>query len=381
MTESLLDHSLPAWDNASFLDSIVDALPLALFCKDYSSGKGVFVAWNNSAEILWGIRKSEIIHKSDWDFFPADQAAHFNQTDRETLASKKMLYIPEEPVLSPIVGHRTVRTWKVPVRNKNGQFTLLLGISQDITDQKRLESDLEKEKFLTMHTAKLASLGEMAANIAHEINNPLGVIKGYAELLMYFHQRKELEDSFLVEALRKIDSTANRMKQSVDGMRTISHSSDEDIQTVTIDEIVADALSLCVDKFTSKGIRIEYKGNKKTLIPCRRVQIVQVLLNLLNNAACAVDDAAKKWIIIEGEETEHEFIFKVSDSGKGIPAEIQPKLFTPFFTTKPVETGTGLGLAISRRIIQSHEGTIDFDPTQEHTTFVIHLPKSLPCLH
>lgn len=126
----------------SFLRSIIDGLPFALFCKDYTTDIGRFTAWNRRAELLWGLSYSSVIGKSDYDFFPKEQADFFKGKDLETLQSGKMVFIKEEQVDSPTLGATYVRTWKVPVVEEHGGVRFLLGISQDIADIKKIEDEL-----------------------------------------------------------------------------------------------------------------------------------------------------------------------------------------------------------------------------------------------
>ena len=123
----------PDEGRGAFLQAIVDALPLAVFAKDYATGVGVFVAWNKRAEELWGLASADVLGRSDFDFFPAEQAEFFLAKDRETLDSGQLVYIAQEPVDSPTVGRRFVRTWKVPLTF--GARPYLLGLSLDITEQ------------------------------------------------------------------------------------------------------------------------------------------------------------------------------------------------------------------------------------------------------
>ena len=186
------------------LVELLDHLPLALFCKDYTQQKGVFVAWNTTAEQLWGLPKEKVIGASDFDFFPKIQAQSFQKKDLEVLSSNNEVFIEEEAVDSPTVGRRIVQTWKVPINNQ-----YILGISQDITKRKTLELELKKQKSASIQASKMASLGEMAGSIAHEINNPLTIILSAAQVIE--RRAQENNDDTSIRFADIISTTVERI--------------------------------------------------------------------------------------------------------------------------------------------------------------------------
>ena len=140
--------------------------------------------------------------------------------------------------------------------------------------------------------------------------------------------------------------------------------------------LVADALELCSSRFHYHRVRMKVSAIPEDLkIEARGVQIAQVLLNLLNNSFDAVEHLEDRWISIDVAETPDAVELSVTDSGKGVPAEIREKIMQPFFTTKEIGKGTGLGLSISKGIVDSHSGQFFLDAACANTRFVVRLPK------
>lgn len=231
-----------------------------------------------------------------------------------------------------------------------------------------------------VESSKMASLGEMASSIAHEINNPLAIISAKAQQLeKIFHQSQNFDDKFkALEHTGKIRDTVDRIAKIIKGLRQFARDGEHDpMRTSSLAAIIEDTLSLCKEKFRSGGVEVtlnlEYRGE----ILCRDTQITQVLLNLLNNSFDAINESKIKWIDISTTLTTEGIEISVTDSGLGIPKEIQSKILDPFFTTKEVGKGTGLGLSISKGIIDSHKGILRVDDKCINTRFVILIPRIL----
>lgn len=236
-----------------------------------------------------------------------------------------------------------------------------------------------KEKEIQWRTAqqtsKMVALGEMAAGVAHEINNPLMVIGGKAQIAL----KKINMGNYSVEDAKanyeKISDTVVRIAKIVSGLRTFSRQSENDpFLPVSINQILSDSLTLTEEKIKAQGIAIEILKNEDFIIECRAGQISQVLLNLIGNAADAIQNLPNKWIKIDTFKKNDFICLRVTDSGEGIPQEIVDKIMHPFFTTKEVGKGTGLGLSISNGLIQNHKGSLAYELNGGNTSFIISLP-------
>lgn len=240
----------------------------------------------------------------------------------------------------------------------------------------KLESLVEERTQQLLNQSKFSALGEMAAGIAHEINNPLAVISGKAGQLMRHVKARDVDQEKLLKGLESIESTAFRISRIIKGLKDFSRNAENiPMQPVTLLSVVNETLDLCRERFYHSGVALEVNAVPEVVIRCRNIQISQVLLNLLNNAFDAVQTAESKWVRLDFENTSSQVIIRVVDSGPGIPVEIQQKIMMPFFTTKEVGKGTGIGLSISKGIIEDHLGNFFLDANATHTTFTVELPK------
>lgn len=238
------------------------------------------------------------------------------------------------------------------------------------------QEELLTQKARAEYTAKLASLGEMAGGIAHEINTPLNVILLLTEQQYDIVDSKPFDEEAMKTSTRKIEETTNRIAKIVRGLRTFARDGQKDpIETVPLQSIIDNTLALCYEKFKLNNIEIRMdEALPQVDLKCRPVQVSQVFLNILNNASEAVSALPEKWISIDVKKTSHSVEIRFTDSGPGISSDIESKIFTPFFTTKEIGKGTGLGLSISRSLIDEHHGQIFVDREDPHTSFVVRLP-------
>jgi PAS domain S-box-containing protein len=247
-----------------------------------------------------------------------------------------------------------------------------LVILHDITDLKRAESERESLRVQVIHASKMASLGELAAGIAHEINNPLAIVEGAASLLLKIKDSPEKFEP-KVEAIKK---ACMRMGRIVGGLKKFSRSSENlSFKKTSLSEIVKEALVLTSVKSKRNQAEVNCDFKSDSYILADEVSIEQVIINLINNALDAVNDQAEKWVRVEVSEDTLHVILKITDSGSGIPPEIQAKIFNPFFTSKPVGEGTGLGLSICKGLLDEHKATIELIKDSPNTCFEVRFPK------
>lgn len=235
-------------------------------------------------------------------------------------------------------------------------------------------NQLQKTQQALMHSEKLASMGQLAAGIAHELNNPLGVVLMYAHLL----KREIGESERLGQDLTTIAEQADRCKKIVAGLLHFARQNKVLRQPVNLGDVVRSCLKGCAP---ASNIQVEIQDLMKTpVVEIDRDQITQVLLNLINNALDAMESGGGR-LNITLSDSDKQAIIEVADTGHGIPEELAKKIFEPFFTTKSIGKGTGLGLSITYGIVKMHSGDIRFtsncDPEKgaTGTKFTVMLPR------
>jgi C4-dicarboxylate-specific signal transduction histidine kinase len=232
---------------------------------------------------------------------------------------------------------------------------------------------------MILDSSRLASLGEMSAGIAHEINNPLTIIHGKASQLLMLVSLGKATPQKLKDELTKIERTTLRIASIVRSLRIFSRKGEKDpFFEYSLHRIVEDVIELCRDRFASHGISLQLELNSECSVLCRQAQIGQILMNLLNNAFDAVFDQLDPWVKVKLFEKGGRAHVAVEDSGTGVPLAIRNRIMDPFFTTKDVGKGTGLGLSISRGLIEDHGGRLYLDDNSGHTCFVFELPIKEP---
>ena len=228
-----------------------------------------------------------------------------------------------------------------------------------------------------LQTEKMASIGKMAAVLAHEINNPLSGILTYAKLLRKWTDREDIGETRRAEihdSLDLIASESRRCGDLVKNLLTFSRVTPMNLQPADLNRVIEQSLRLVQHQAELAGIQVQPQLEPDLpLVRCDAAQIEQVLLALIMNAMDAMPQGGNLWIV--SSRGDHHVQIVVRDDGSGIPAEILPRIFEPFLTTKETGRGVGLGLAISHSILDRHNGTIEVQSAVGHgTTFIVTLP-------
>ncbi len=261
----------------------------------------------------------------------------------------------------------------LPWTLEEGSVGGLIFVCEDISEMVAVQERLTSE-------SRLSAIGQMAGSLAHEINNPLAIIRANAEVLLMQEAQKKLTPERLEKATRSIIKTTQRIERIVKALRTISHGSMQTkLQLTLLDEAILETAELCTDRFRHQGILLDLDLALLHQRPGRidLAQFSQIILNLLNNAHDAVQNLPDKWVKVSAELSSDHMQIIVQDSGHGIPQDIRDKIMTPFFTTKEVGAGTGLGLSLSQTYAKNHGGTLRYQEREGHTSFVLTLPLSL----
>jgi two-component system, NtrC family, sensor kinase len=244
-------------------------------------------------------------------------------------------------------------------------------------DQKTRE--LKRAHEHALHTEKMASIGKMAAVLAHEINNPLSGILTYAKLLHKWMDSKDGGKSHrrdICDSLDLIASESRRCGDLVKNLLTFSRTTPINLQPTNLNQVIDRSLRLIQHQLDLAAIQVEPDLDPELpLVVCDGAQIEQVLLALMMNALDAMPQGGNLWVTTKLSREDNAVRIVVRDDGSGIPPEILPRLFEPFLTTKETGRGVGLGLAISRSILERHNGDIEVQSeVGRGTTFTVTLP-------
>ncbi len=252
----------------------------------------------------------------------------------------------------------------------------VLLMARDVSEKISLERKIEEQNIRALSSSRLAALGEMAGGIAHEINNPLAIIDGSAQLLSKMIDKDRLDKDNAKVTLSRIHRTVDRIAKIINGLKKFVREDSAELSPVKIETFLEEVLSFCRERFLNQGVQLNVENfAKEEYVYCNQVELSQVLINLLNNSYDAICTAEERWVRVEVSETPKKIKIRVIDSGHGIEKETAQKIMEPFFTTKQVGGGTGLGLSISRSIMKSHGGGLRVISSSPNTCFEISLLK------
>ncbi len=284
-----------------------------------------------------------------------------------------------------ITGHGDKETVIEAVRNgafdylekpfSEQAFIIAIERAQDHFEMKNKLKESEAQRIIA---SKLASIGLLAAGVAHEINNPLAIIKGNLDRLRKKISKIDNCDEDILRSLKTQDDSIDRIITIVNSLRTYAHTNEEVVESINIHSIIENSFNLVEHLFNNDSVIIDRSyGAKSHIVRGNTGKIQQVIINLLNNAKDALEGVEGAEIKVTTENTNKEILIKVVDNGTGIEKQHLEKLFDTFFTTKPIGKGTGLGLGICKSIIEGMGGNIEIDSVFNKGTSVnIKLPIS-----
>lgn len=318
------------------------------------------------SESLIGVRFGELTSE-DSTFIQT--IGRFAESRQSEIKFETPILVDDQNRYHLVVAHNIFR--------QNSVDTVVATI--DIQDLKTREIENNINLAKLEHSSKMAALGEMSSGLAHEINNPLAIISGRIQVLKKQATTSNLDMESFSKSVDVIEKTTFRIAKIVKGLKTFARDADnDDFSQGRMSDLIDDTLSFCEARFKNHGVVLKYDAEaiKGYLIECRLTQLSQVLLNALNNSYDAISILEEKWIELSILKENQKYIFRITDSGRGIPVEVRNKLMQPFFTTKEVGKGTGLGLSLSKSIVDAHSGRIYFNfdhPT--NTQLVIEIPE------
>lgn len=346
------------------LRSVMDNLPDRVFLKDKD---GRFLSVNPEGARFFGASSpDEIVGKCDFDFLPREQATQF-LAEEQTLLQHDQPCVNREAAVTDAAGNtRWVLTTKVPLRDHNGNITGLLGISRDITEQKHAHDQLRQahEELLAtqmqlIEAAKMESVAQLAAGVAHEVKNPLAIaLMG----LEYLSGTVAPNDAQAATVLKDTKEALLAADAIVRELLTFAVPAKLELKLQDLNAIVARSLYLVRHEARKRDVSPEMElGQDLPHLQLDKTKIEQVFVNLCMNAIEAMPKGGTLLIRTRANQFESgvtDVIAEVEDTGPGIADEDLARLFEPFFTKKQVGKGTGLGLTVAKKIIELHGGTL-----------------------
>lgn len=335
--------------------------------------KGNVLIFNEGMERLTGYTSDEIIHRGHLStFYNIDVAKENMQKMRSHRHGPPGKLNPTSMTIVTKQGEEIPVTLSASLIKIDNKDIGSVGVFTDMREVLRMRKDLEEAHLQLVQSEKIASVGRMAAGVAHEINNPLSGILIYAELLKEGLNGDE-EKRRDVQVI--IDQTL-RCKKIVSDLLEFSRQSVGKVTAFTIEALIDKSLNVLINQASFQDVRVrkEVQAGMPEMIGDLG-QLQQVMTNLFINAADAMNGKGSLAVDAGYDQGRGVFSIQVADTGPGIPEHLRDKVFDIFFTTKPVGKGTGLGLSISQNIVKLHGGNLTFHcPPEGGTTFVIEMP-------
>ena len=227
-----------------------------------------------------------------------------------------------------------------------------------------------------MHLTRLAEMGRLAANVAHEINNPLMVAQGFAENIEFLLDDPNLARDEIRLQILEIIKACQRMSRIVNKMNRMSRSQKLRLFIVDLAEVALNAVDFAKTQISDHDVKLEFDFDHPLPIKCDAVQVEQIILNIISNATFAMESSTEQKLIrISFEEFGDWQQIKIWNNGPPIPEDVRAKIMSPFFTTKLEGEGTGLGLAVSKAIMEVHGGDLSFKSDENGTEFCLAFPR------
>ncbi len=410
-----------------FYHSLVETIPQMILCKDL---EGRFTFANQKFCVELGHTLEEIKGKTDFDFFPKELAEKYRRDDKDVLANGQPIDIVEEHV-TPKGEKLYVQVMKTPLYSADGTPIGIQGLFWNVTERMRAEETLKHQNITLqklaesergahealkaaqsrmVETEKLASLGQLVAGVAHEINNPLAFVSNNVAVLErdlndlialigFYHTLKRSDLPEELAILEKIDHLSatldlgytlgnlpqliirtreglRRIERIVKDLRLFARVDEGEWNEVDLNPGIESSVNMVQGYARKRGVRLVSELDPLPPVRCRGAKVHQVVVNLLMNAidACKQDDSVT--IRTRAEPANGGVRIEVVDTGSGIDPAYRERIFDPFFTTKALGEGTGLGLSISYGIVQEHRGSIDVESMPgQGSRFIVRLPR------
>jgi len=345
----------------AFNENILESLDDGLLVVDLDDR---VVRWNSALAAMYGVLHDEANGRPLEELFSAQFVEAIRAARRDTPAGATLSRIPLE-ARGPRAGHTLiVNAAVIPLRRTDeaGGAVGTIIIIEDVTARVQLEEQLRISE-------KMASIGLLAAGVAHEVNTPLTGISSFTQMLL---EGADPQDP-RTRLLEKIERQTFRAAKIVNGLLSLSRPASADRSLVDVNIVITDVLGLLEHQFETHRIRVRRELGAPAMVLAQEHKLQQVFLNLFLNARDAMPKGG--WLAVSTRVEAGKVIAEVSDTGSGIPSEYLARIYDPFFTTKATGQGTGLGLSITYGIVREHDGAIDCESVVgQGTKFILSFP-------
>ncbi|MFQ5550722.1 MAG: nitrogen regulation protein NR(II), partial [Gemmatimonadales bacterium] len=339
-------------DQRRFMSKILDSLPHGLYVidKDY-----IIQAWNQKREAgTQGVDREDALGRNVFDVLHRQPRTLLQDEFDTVFSTGGLTQMEVESTASE--EPRFYRITKIPMRISDHEVTHVITIGEDMTESRRIRERVAQ-------TEKLAAVGQLAAGVMHEINNPLATIGACIEALsVRVPELPHTSRNAFEEYMKIIDSELDRCKSIIDGLLDFSRPRARIRNPVEVNQIVEDSIFLAKHHQKFKRIKLSVDLERELpMINANAEQLIQAFLAIMINAIDAMEGSGELRVATHALNHSGEVVISFADSGPGIPREDVTKIFEPFYTTKEPGGGTGLGLSICYGIIQQHNGVLQVD--------------------
>lgn len=344
------------------MSDLLSYFPLAVGIKDM---KGHYQLANPEFSRCFGVATNAINGKTDFDIFPKDLAAQFQKIESEVITDAKT--VVNEYVYSSNGKQRIMLIRCFPLKRVDGAVFGSCSIHTDVTEQKNKDAYLHKLRLKLWRSDRISSTTAITSSIAHELCQPLSAILNNAQAGLRFLTAPTVDLEEMRELLQDIVRDDKRAGSVINGLRAMLQNQETPREPIDLNECIFEVLEMLHIEFLRIGVKTETRLSAIKPVKANRVQIQQVLINLIMNAleAMTAQEVKEKSLFIHSEMVDdHSALISIRDTGIGIPEDKLDKVFEGFYTTK--SHGMGVGLEVCRTIIESHSGKIWVEPNAEY---------------
>jgi two-component system sensor kinase FixL len=335
----------------AWLAAIVECSEDAIIAKDL---QGAVTGWNAAAERLFGYSSAEMLGRPLTAIFPADRLHEEAMILGRIARGERVEHYETER------QHSSGRIFPVsvtvsPIIDADGRLVGASNITRDLTERRSHERRVRELQSELVHAQRLSELGQLISALVHEVNQPLTAITNYLNACRRLAAAGNL--AAIVTAIQRIDDQARRTREVVQRIRDFVKKRDIELRTENLAEVVSEAVELTRDSARGEGVALQTEVPPEVRVEADRVQLQQVLFNLMRNGIEATRGCPRREIRVAVQAADPGMVqVSVADSGPGVPPELRSRLFQPFLTTKA--NGMGIGLSVCRTIVEAHGGRL-----------------------